>query len=280
MLHVMTPLPFTSLSSLHEKWSRAMMTHRGGILKTISHQLYLIVWMAQQWSREMMTHGGGIDFLKTIPLSHLFLCSSAARQNYFLQFTFILLSHDLPRSEHEISSHIRDAPSEWHHLYITQPRVAHMSSHLFTWHLLPFDLRRAQPDMHDHQGLYKGVICTCNVWFCWCSSFIRVSLTSHYWSCSAGSSHIEQHWSMQLSRPEQQNVGWDADQWSSISSADRITLNLQPGEQPSTKSCDGGAHRLSLAHQSPQVQHSTRYHHLFLMPQLRIDVTWCSILTS
>ena len=77
--------------------------------------------------------------------------------------------------------------------------------------------------------------------------------------CYGGKSQIAQDGSMQLSSPEQQLDGGDANQWWTN---DRLSMHLPPGGRLSTDSGDGGAHWLCSAHQSAPEHLSARYHHL------------------
>ena len=79
----------------------------------------------EQGTRDMMTHRARIYFWNTIPLSPLFLCSAAPIENYFSQFALILLAHPLTRSEPNNTSHIGQVHSEWQHLFLTLPMIAH-----------------------------------------------------------------------------------------------------------------------------------------------------------
>ena len=156
MLHVMTPQPLyliifftwtmvtchddSSLRNIENSLTAAL--HHYHLYMNNGHvpwwliaeeyrKLYLsrftaLFSMAQQWSRDMITHRGWINFWKRILLAHLFCVPRLQFKIIFRNLTFILLWHALTRSDHTNTSHNEHAPSEWHHLTLTQTLFAHL----------------------------------------------------------------------------------------------------------------------------------------------------------
>ena len=120
--------------------------------------------MAQQWSRDMMSHRGGIYFWKTISWAHHFLCSATPIQNYFFQFTIYTSATCSGMKKLTCSG------SEWQQFSRTPALLTHMWTPPLQDILIP--ILRAHVVMREHQGLYKGVICTREEWSYSCSCFI------------------------------------------------------------------------------------------------------------
>ena len=185
--------------------------------------------MAQQWSRAMMTHRGGIYFWKTIPLAHVFVFRGSNTKLFFticllyfsdilwderntpthltsdmhpmndnISFSLRLWSHACksPHStwHHDNSSHLEHTMSEWRHL--TPALIAHMKTSF--QHDIFTPTFRAHPDMDAYIKEWFAYVKHDFVNF---QVSIAVSLALQVSIISGGSYHIE-HGSLQLSRTE------------------------------------------------------------------------------
>ena len=128
--------------------------HREEYRKLYLSRFSSLFTMAQQWSRYIMTHRGGIYFWKTISLAIFFLCSPAAIQNYFSQFTFYTSDTYRVKSitcpEWELFSHSHQLC-----MHIWTPRLD-----------IRIPIVCINLVMHDIQGLYERVICRSQAWSC------------------------------------------------------------------------------------------------------------------
>ena len=156
---------FTSLRTLHEQWTRAMMTHRAGIFKTISQPLYFIVvygstvvsWHDESSPKNLFLEeypispslfvfrGSNTKLFSTIYLLYFYDMLWDDRNirthlttNHALHMTSPLthphrLCSPTRKSPHSTwhddnSSHIGRAPIEWQQLTLTPALIAHMKT--------------------------------------------------------------------------------------------------------------------------------------------------------
>ena len=234
--------------------------------------------MAQQWSRDM-THWGGIYFWKTISSAHPFFVFRGSNAKLFFAI-YLFYFWDKLTPDRKMTTHLtsdmlppNDKTSHSHRFFSHTWTPRHG---IFTW-TLQTDLV-----MHDHQGLFKKMICTCQPWFCSCVSFIlRLSnISISIFAQVDRIIFIQQHGSLHLYRPSHFMDGGDADQWWPIPSNDRISLDLSPIGQHSTESGDGGTHRICATDKSRKDQHGAEYHQLSFLTHVRANDTRSSIMTS